>query len=49
MKTKLLTVRITEELENLITKYADKRKWKKSFAAYEILKKFFYELSGDVG
>ena len=47
MKTKILTVRITEELERLITEYANKHKWTKSFATHEILTKHFYELIGD--
>lgn len=48
MKTKLLTVRISEELEDLITTLANKRQWSKSFLANQILRKFFYELSGDL-
>lgn len=47
MKTRILTIRISEELELLIIKYANKHKWTKSFAAHEVLAKHFYELIGD--
>jgi hypothetical protein len=47
MKDKMISTRISEELENLVIKYANEHKWSKSFALSEILYKFFYELSGD--
>lgn len=46
MKQKMISTRISAELENLVIKYANKHKWSKSFALSEILRLFFYELSG---
>lgn len=43
MKTKIIGLRTTAELEALIIKYANERKWTKSFAICEILNKFFKE------
>lgn len=47
MKEKMISTRISEELETLVIKYANEHKWSKSFALGEILRLFFYELSGD--
>ena len=47
MKEKMISTRISEELETLVIKYANKHKWTKSFALGEILREYFYELSGD--
>ena len=47
MKEKMISTRISEELESLVIQYANKHKWSKSFTLGEILRKFFYELSGD--
>lgn len=47
MRKNVLTLRISEEIETLLIQYAKQHKWTRSFAAYEILQKFFYELSGD--
>lgn len=49
MKEKMISTRISEELETLVIKYANEHKWSKSFALGEILRQFFYELSGDSG
>lgn len=45
MKEKMISTRISAELENLVIKYATEHKWSKSFALGEILRLFFYELS----
>lgn len=45
MKEKMISTRISEELEQLVIKYANKHKWSKSFALGEILYQFFYELT----
>lgn len=47
MKEKMISTRISEELETLVVKYANEHKWTKSFALGEILREYFYELSGD--
>lgn len=47
MKEKMISTRISEELETLVIKYAEKHKWSKSFALGEILRQYFYELIGD--
>lgn len=47
MKEKMISTRISEELENLVIKYANKHKWSKSFALGEILRQYFYELTGE--
>lgn len=41
MKTKVLSLRITEELELLVQSYAKERKWSISLTLNEILKEFF--------
>jgi hypothetical protein len=44
-KEKMISTRISADLETLVIKYADKHKWSKSFAIGEILKEYFYELT----
>ena len=44
---KMISTRISEELETLVIQYANKHKWSKSFALGEILREYFYELVGD--
>ena len=45
MNDKMISTRITHELEALVIKYATKHKWTKSFALGEILRQYFYELT----
>ena len=44
-KEKMISTRISADLETLVIQYADKHKWSKSFAIGEILKEYFYELT----
>lgn len=47
MKEKMISTRIPEELEQLVIEYAKKHKWSKSFTLGEILRQYFYELTGE--
>lgn len=43
-----LNARISEDLDKLVTDYANEHNWTRSFALVQILKQFFkYELTGE--
>lgn len=44
-KEKMISTRISADLETLVIQYANKHKWSKSFAIGEILKEYFDELT----
>jgi len=45
MYGKMISTRISDELEQLVIQYAKKHKWSKSFALGEILREYFFELT----